>query len=166
MMINASEPRPPVGILVAQLPVADLAASVTFYSQLLGLELRREFVVDGLVTGCSLSRGDLPYALSLRLKTTLPAGDADLRGEHPVIWRVENDDALEEFRRHAERLGMSPTSRRHDDGNLVCVVDPDGHDVLVGLPIRAWTDFQGYELTSHGYQRSHDQPLLTVNGSR
>lgn len=165
-MNDGSEPCPPIGILVAQLPVgADLAASATFYCRLLGLALRREFVVDGLVTGCSLSRGDLPYALSLRLKTTLRSGDADLSGEHPVIWRAANDEALEKFRRHAEHLGMSPTSRRHDDGNLVCVVDPDGHDVLVGLPLRAWTDFQGYELTSEGYRSSHDQPLLIANGS-
>lgn len=162
-MTDVTEPRPPIGILVAQLPAADLAASATFYGQLLGLELRREFVVDGVVTGCSLSRSDLPYALNLRLKTTLPAGDADLSGEHPVIWRVENEEALERFRRHAERLGLSPTPRRHDDGNLVCVVDPDGHDVLVGLPTRAWTEFQGYELTAEGYRPSHDQPLLTAN---
>jgi catechol 2,3-dioxygenase-like lactoylglutathione lyase family enzyme len=165
-MIKPTQPCPPIGILVALLPAADLAASATFYSQLLGLELRREFVVDGLVTGCSLSRGDLSYALSLRLKKTLPAGDADLAGEHPVIWRVEDAAALERFRQHAESLGMSPTVRRHDDGDLVCVVDPDGHDVLVGLPIRSWTEFQGYELTSEGYRRSHNQPLLTTTASR
>jgi len=66
----------PIGILVAMLPVSDPAVSASFYSTLLGLELRREFVVGGQVTGCSLSRADLPYALSLRRKSTLPAGGA------------------------------------------------------------------------------------------
>ena len=161
-MIETSQPCPPVSILQAMLPAADLAASAAFYSQLLGLELRREFVVDGLVTGCSLGRGDLSYALALRLKSTLPPGGADLSGEHPVIWRVEDDEALERFRQHAERLGMSPTVRRHDDAHLVCVVDPDGHDVLVGLPIRQWTEFHGYELTAQGFRPSHDHPRLTT----
>jgi catechol 2,3-dioxygenase-like lactoylglutathione lyase family enzyme len=162
MTSKPTELQVPVGILVASLPAADLAASVSFYSRLLGLELRREFVAAGQVTGCSMSRADLPYALSLRLKSTLPAGDADLSGEHPIIWRVAGDKALEEFREHAERLGLNPTVRHHDDADLVCVIDPDGHDVLVGLPTGPWTAFQGYELTPGGYRRSHDRPRLAV----
>ncbi len=160
-----SDPNPvsaPIGILVAMLPVSDPAVSASFYSKLLGLELRREFVVDGQVTGCSLSRADLPYALSLRRKSTLPAGGADLSGEHPIIWRVADERALELFRVHAEGLGLDPTVRRHDDGDLICVIDPDGHDVLVGLPLRPWTTFQGYERTPAGYVPSHERPRLQL----
>jgi catechol 2,3-dioxygenase-like lactoylglutathione lyase family enzyme len=160
MMIDPTDSAPPVGILVAMLPVADLAVSAAFYARLLGLELRREFIADGQVTGCSLSRADLPYALNLRRKAALPTGDADLSGEHPIIWRVADQAGLDRFRKHAEHLGLDPVSRRHDDGDLICVVDPDGHDVLVGLPVRAWTTFQGYELTATGYRPSHDRPLL------
>lgn len=162
MIGDPIEAQPPVGILVATLPAADLAVSVSFYSRLLGLQLRREFVGDGQVTGCSMSRADLPYALSLRLKSTLPGVDTDLSGEHPIIWRVAGEEALERFRKHAERLGLNPTARHHDDADLSCVVDPDGHDVLVGLPTRPWTEFQGYELTPGGYRRSHDRPRLRV----
>ena len=151
----------PVGILVAMLPAADLAVSAAFYARLLDLRLRREFVADGRVTGCSLSRADLPYALNLRLRSTLP-GNVDLSGEHPVIWRVADERALDLFRQHAERLGLDPISRRHDDANLVCVVDPDGHDVLVGYPLRPWTDFLGYELTTAGYHQSHHHPSLQL----
>jgi catechol 2,3-dioxygenase-like lactoylglutathione lyase family enzyme len=160
MMIEPTESAPPVGILTAMLPVSDLATSASFYARLLGLELRREFVAGGQVTGCSLSRSDLPYALNLRRKSTLPTGDADLRGEHPIIWRVADRSGLDRFREHAEHLGLNPVPRRHDDGDLICVVDPDGHDVLVGLPVRAWTTFQGYELTAAGYRPSHDRTLL------
>ena len=157
-----SLPAAPVAILVAMIPVRDLAVSASFYSRLLDLELLREFVADGQVTGCSLSRADLPYALNLRLKSTLPAGDADLTGEHPIIWRVADAEALESFRQRAESLGLEPFARRHDDGDLVGVVDPDGHDLLVGLPVRRWEAFQGYELTAAGYRPSHDSPLLRL----
>lgn len=159
-MSDPTHVDPPVGILVAMIPVADLAVSAAFYSRLLGLALRREFVVDGQVTGCALGRAELPYALSLRRKSTLPAGAADLRGEHPVIWRLADEDALRRFRAHAEALGLEPITRRHDDADLIRVVDPDGHDVLVGLPVRDWSDFQGYELTPTGFALSHDRPLL------
>jgi catechol 2,3-dioxygenase-like lactoylglutathione lyase family enzyme len=158
----AAAPAAPISILVAMIPVRDLATSASFYARLLGLELRREFAADGQVTGCSLSRADLPYALNLRRKSTLPAGDADLRGEHPIIWRVADAAALEDFRKHAESLGLEPFARRHDDGDLVGVVDPDGHNVLVGLPVRPWERFQGYELTAAGYRPSHDRPLLQL----
>jgi catechol 2,3-dioxygenase-like lactoylglutathione lyase family enzyme len=159
-MSDLYEDPAPVGILVAMLPVSDLAVSASFYHRLLGLELRREFVVNGEVTGCSLGRSDLPYALSLRRRASL-TGDVDLSGEHPVIWRVADEQALERFHEHAERQGLNPTRRLHDDADLVRVVDPDGHDVLVGLPVRTWTDFQGYELTpAGGYRRSHSRPRL------
>jgi catechol 2,3-dioxygenase-like lactoylglutathione lyase family enzyme len=158
-MVESSETYTPVAILVAMLPASDLAASASFYHRLLGLELRREFVANGEVTGCSLGRADLPYALTLRRRSTLP-GHVELKGEHPVIWRVADEQALEHFRAHAERLGLNPTRRRHDDADLVCVVDPDGHDVLVGLPVRPWTEFHGYELTPSGYRLSHSRPRL------
>jgi catechol 2,3-dioxygenase-like lactoylglutathione lyase family enzyme len=158
----AGAPAAPVSIMVAMIPARDLAASASFYTRVLGLELLREFVADGQVTGCSLSRADLPYALNLRLKSALPAGDADLSGEHPVIWRVADAQALDSFREHAASLGLEPFARRHDDGDLIGVVDPDGHDLLVGLPVRRWEEFQGYELTATGYRPSHDSPLLRL----
>ena len=151
----------PDGVLVAMLPVADLAVSARFYARLLGLEVLREFVHDGRVTGCSLGRAGAGYALGLRLRETL-AEPADLRGEHPIIWRLRDGAALEQFRRHAEEQGFAPTLRRHDDAELVAIVDPDGIDVLVGIPRRDWDSFEGYELTATGYRRSHDRPLLEV----
>lgn len=149
----------PEAILVAMLPVADLGASARFYSRLLGLTVLREFVHDGRVTGCSLSRTGAGFALSLRLRSSLRA-PADLRGEHPVIWRVTDAAALRRYRAHATALGLAPTSRRHDDADLVAVVDPDGIDVLVGVPSRPWDGFVGYELAGGGYRRSHDRSLL------
>ena len=82
------------GILIPMLPVTDLARSATFYTALLGLDLRREFVQDGQVTGLALGRGDIGWGLNLRLRSTL-AAPADLRGEHPVVWSVEDSTARE-----------------------------------------------------------------------
>lgn len=149
----------PDAVLVAMLPVTDIAASARFYIRLLGLRVLREFVHDGQVTGCSLSHPRAGFALSLRLRASLGA-PADLRGEHPIIWRVTDTAALERFRTHAAALGFAPTSRRHDDADLVAVVDPDGIEVLVGIPSRPWDRFQGYELVGDGYRRSHEQSLL------
>ena len=157
---SIGQDRPfPDAILVAMLPVTDIAESARFYAQLLGLRVLREFVHDGRVTGCSLSQPGAGFALNLRLRASLGA-PADLRGEHPIIWRVTDSAALERYRAHAARLGLAPTPRRHDDADLVAVVDPDGIEVLVGLPSRPWDRFQGYELAVDGYRRNHERSLL------
>ena len=59
------------GVLIPMIPVADLSRSVAFYTTLLGLELRREFVQDGRVTGAALGGSDLDFGLNLRLAATL-----------------------------------------------------------------------------------------------
>jgi catechol 2,3-dioxygenase-like lactoylglutathione lyase family enzyme len=97
----------PDAVLVAMLPVTDIAASARFYTRLLGLTVLREFVHDGRVTGCSLSHPRAGFALSLRLRASLDA-PAELRGEHPIIWRVPDTAALERFTAHAAALGLAP----------------------------------------------------------
>ena len=149
------------GVLIPMIPVADLSRSVAFYTTLLGLELRREFVQDGRVTGAALGGSDLDFGLNLRLATTL-AGPTDLRGEHPVVWRVDDRAALEEFRSHADALGLNPVAWEHDDAAIVRVVDPDGIEVFVGLATRSWTVFQGYVQDGPGYRPAHTQPLLAT----
>jgi len=142
------------GILIPMLPVTDLARSASFYQALMGLELRREFVREGQATGVALGRGDIGWGLNLRLRSTM-AAPADLRGEHPVVWRVENLDALHAFRDHAAGLGLEPMVFEHDDAVLVRVVDPDDIDVYVAMPKRPWTSFQGYTLEPDGYHATH-----------
>lgn len=149
------------GVLVPMLPVTDLTRSASFYGTLLGLELRREFVRDGQVTGLALGRGDIGWGLNLRLRSTL-AAPADLRGEHPVVWRVEDLDALDAFRDHAAELGLDPSVFEHDDAVLVRVVDPDGIDVYVAVSKRSWTSFQGYTLDPDGYHATHTSALTNA----
>jgi len=151
------------GILIPMIPVTDLARSARFYGALLGLELRREFVCDGQVTGLALGRGDLGWGLNLRLRSTL-AAPADLRGEHPVVWRVADLEALDAFRIHTAGLGLDPVVFEHDDAVLVRVVDPDDIDVYVAVSKRPWTSFQGYTLEPDGYHATHTSALTGAMG--
>jgi catechol 2,3-dioxygenase-like lactoylglutathione lyase family enzyme len=146
------------GILIPMLPVTDLTRSAVFYAALLGLDIRREFVQDGQVTGLALGRADIAWGLNLRRRSTL-AAPADLRGEHPVVWRVEDLDALDAFRVHAAELGLDPMLFEHDDAVLVRVVDPDDIDVYVAVSKRPWTSFQGYTLQPDGYHPTHTSAL-------
>jgi catechol 2,3-dioxygenase-like lactoylglutathione lyase family enzyme len=146
------------GVLIPMLPVTDLARSAQFYAALLGIEVRREFVRDGQVTGLALGRGDIGWGLNLRLRSTL-AAPADLRGEHPVVWRVEDRNALDAFRGHAAGIGMDPVVFEHEDAVLVRVVDPDDIDVYVAVSKRPWAFFQGYTLEPDGYHATHTSAL-------
>jgi catechol 2,3-dioxygenase-like lactoylglutathione lyase family enzyme len=140
------------------LPVTDLARSASFYGALLGLELRREFIRDGQVTGLALGRGDIDWGLNLRLRSTM-AAPADLRGEHPVVWKAHDRHALAAFRDHAATLGLDPVMFEHDDAVVVRVVDPDDSDVYVAVSKGPWTSFQGYTLQPSGYHATHSTAL-------
>jgi catechol 2,3-dioxygenase-like lactoylglutathione lyase family enzyme len=130
------------GIVQAMIPVSDLARSAAWYADLLGLAYMREFTRGDKVTGCALGHPDAGWGISFRLRGTT-AGDADLRGEHPVIFGVPDLAALERIRAHADRLGYAPTSGVHADAAWVEVIDPDGIAVRFGVPVRRWTGFVG-----------------------
>ncbi len=99
-------------ILQANLPVSDLARSAAFYRDLLGLTYVREFGDGETITGCALADFDVPYLIALRRRDTLAGGEADLRGEHPVIVEADSPEAAERIRRRATRAGH-PVDVRH-----------------------------------------------------
>lgn len=150
------------GILVAMLPVTDLAASAAWYRDLLGLEYLREFERGGVVTGCALYDPQGRYGISLRLRSTTP-GRPDLRGEHPVIIGVPDGAALERVRDHAARLGYQPTSGEHGDGSFVEVIDPDGIGLRFVFPnSERDRSFTGLHVCDDGPIRQYDEPLLQL----
>ena len=132
------------GIITAMIPVSDLATSAAWYRDLLGLEYMREFRRADLVTGCGLGHPANGWGLALRLRSTT-AGEADLRGEHPVIFGVPDLAALERIRAHADALGYAPTGGVHADAHWVEVIDPDGIAVRFGVLVRRWTEFVGVQ---------------------
>jgi catechol 2,3-dioxygenase-like lactoylglutathione lyase family enzyme len=113
------------GIVVAALPVSELARSVAFYRDLLGLTYAREFGDGTTVTGCALADFDAGYMIALRRRDTT-AGHADLRGEHPVIVGVPDRESLAQVYDRLAGQGFRPQRGEHADAAWIEVVDPDG----------------------------------------
>ena len=99
-------------ILQANLPVSDLARSAAFYRDLLGLTYVREFGDGTTITGCALADFDVPYLIALRRRDTLAGGEADLRGEHPVIVEADEPRGGRADPRAGDRAGH-PVDVRH-----------------------------------------------------
>jgi catechol 2,3-dioxygenase-like lactoylglutathione lyase family enzyme len=113
------------GIVVAALPVSELARSAAFYRDLLGLTYAREFGDGTTVTGCALADFDAGYMIALRRRDTT-AGHADLRGEHPVIVGVPDRESLAQVYDRLAGQGFRPQRGEHADAAWIEVVDPDG----------------------------------------
>ncbi|MDT3443898.1 VOC family protein [Pseudofrankia sp. BMG5.37] len=158
------QPGDITGVLVAMLPVSDLAVSVAWYRDLLGMHYRREFSRDGVVTGCALG-SDAGFAISFRLRSTT-AGTADLRGEHPIILNVPDPDALARIRAHAERLGYNPVAGEHADGTWVEVIDPDGISTRFIHGTGDWSRFTGVAFHPGGEATFYPSPRLILTAPR
>jgi catechol 2,3-dioxygenase-like lactoylglutathione lyase family enzyme len=150
------------GIVQATIPVSDLARSARFYSDLLGLQYVREFSDGSTITGCALADFDAHFFIALRRRDTLAAGEADLRGEHPVIVEAESPEAADHIRRQASQLGISSTSGTHADGTWIEFLDPDGIALRVVHSPTPTESFLGVTLGPDGTQRLYHQPKLDV----
>jgi catechol 2,3-dioxygenase-like lactoylglutathione lyase family enzyme len=145
------------GILVASLPVADLARSVAFYRDLLGLTYAREFSDTTGVTGCALADVDTGYMITFRLRSTTQ-GHADLRGEHPVILGLRDRRDVQALHDDLTARGFAPTTGVHADAAWVEVVDPDGIAIRFAWATAA-PGFFGVMTDGTGF---YDEPRLTV----
>jgi len=152
------------GIVQATVPVTDLARSAAFYRDLLGLELAREFGDGETVTGCALADWDAPYLIALRRRDTLAGGEADLRGEHPVIVEATDREAAERIRDRATSLGVPSTSGTHADGTWIEFLDPDGIAIRLVHTVTATQSFLGVVFTADGRQEFYDAPRLDLAG--
>jgi catechol 2,3-dioxygenase-like lactoylglutathione lyase family enzyme len=150
------------GIVQATIPVSDLARSAQFYSQLLGLRYVREFGDGTTVTGCALADFDARYFLALRRRDRLAGGEADLRGEHPVIVEADSPEAAEGIRQRASRLGIPSTSGTHADGTWIEFLDPDGIALRVVHTATPTETFLGVTFGPDGEQSFYGEPQLDV----
>jgi catechol 2,3-dioxygenase-like lactoylglutathione lyase family enzyme len=142
------------GVLSAMLFVTDLSKSVTWYRDLLGLTYLREFENGGTVTGCSLADPEAGFLLSFRLRSAT-AAQPDARGEHPLIFGVDDPATLDTVYAHAEALGYRPSRGEHTDAQYVEVIDPDGMSTRFAFPIGDWHRFLGVRASG-----LYDQPVL------
>lgn len=150
------------GIIQANLPVSDLARSAAFYRDLLDLEYVREFGDGETVTGCALADFDLPYLIALRRRDTLAGGEADLRGEHPVVVEADSPEAAERIRDRATERGIPSTSGTHADGTWIEFLDPDGIAIRVVHSLTATESFLGVVFAADGTQTFYDAPRLDL----
>jgi catechol 2,3-dioxygenase-like lactoylglutathione lyase family enzyme len=147
------------GVLAAMLFVTDLAKSVAWYRDLLGLAYLREFENAGTVTGCSLADPEAGFLLSFRLRSTT-AAQPDARGEHPLIFGVEDLATLDRVYAHAEALGYEPARGQHADAHWVEVIDPDGMSTRFAVPIGDWHRFMGVRGSADGGITLYAEPVL------
>ena len=150
------------GIVQATVPVSDLALSAAFYRDLLGLRYVREFGDGRSVTGCALADFDAPYLIALRRRDTLAGGEADLRGEHPVIVEATDAEAAERIRARATALGIPSTSGTHADGTWIEFLDPDGIAIRLVHTLTATESFLGVVFGEDGAQEFYDAPRLDL----
>lgn len=150
------------GILVASVPVTDLARSAAWYRDLLGLDYVREFSDGERVTGCGLVDHTAHYMIALRLRSTI-AGGPDLRGEHPIIVAAPDAEAAERIRMRAQERGIPSTSGVHTDGTWLEFLDPDGIALRVVHSAEGPAGFLGVRARPDGGWTHYSEPLLTLS---
>ena len=148
------------GIAQVKIPVTDLARSVGWYRQLLGLRLWTEIVEDGVVRGAGLIDPQGRFGIALRDRSGC-ASTPDLRGFDVVAFRPESRAELEELAARCTRLGIT-----HDGiqvtrgGELLDVPDPDGTVVRFYHFTAPTEGFTGVEFRDGAFVRTHSHSKL------
>jgi catechol 2,3-dioxygenase-like lactoylglutathione lyase family enzyme len=150
-----------LGVVQVTIPVTDLARSAAWYRDLLDLTYVREFTSDHGVTGCALADWEARYFIALRLRSTT-AGDADLRGEHPVILEATDATAAQRLRNRAHARGINSTNGTHLDATWIEFVDPDGIAVRIVHSATGPSTFIGVDFTAEGAATFYDTPRLRL----
>ena len=95
-----------------------------------------------------------------RRDTTL--GNADLRGEHPIIVRVSSRETLARIATRAAAQGYEPTTGEHGDAAWVEVVDPDGICLRFAFVTNDMQTFTGVTFGPNGEITEYGQPRLKL----
>lgn len=137
-----------MNIVQVKIPCTDLRVSAAWYSALLDLMHRREFVEEGEVAGVVLAHSD-GWFLGLRLRTRVP-GQPAFPGFDLLSLSVEDRLELERVQARATTLGgrVSGIIDRGTDGPALDVFDPDGTAIRFlapGAPEAEAAGFVGVE---------------------
>lgn len=111
-----------------KLPVADVVRSRDWYRQVLGFELDREFVEDGVLMGIALRDPGGTVSLAARRD---PARAASLAGFDPIALGVPTRADLEAWQRRLDELAVPHGGivTGHEGWAIVGLHDPDGIEV-------------------------------------
>lgn len=144
-----------------KLPVTDLARSIGFYRDLLGLRQFAEFTEDGVVRGAGLIDPQARFCVALRDRRVC-AGTPSLDGFDVVAFLPATRSVLEVIISRCERFGFAYAAP-HDTpaGTMLDVPDPDG-TVLRFYHYTAGTDgFTGIESRNGAIVGTYAEPRLT-----
>jgi len=143
-----------------KLPVTDLARSVAWYRDLLGLRLWAEFVEDGVLRGAGLVDGDGRFAIALRERDAC-AGRPSLDGFDVVAFLPDAEDVLHELVARCERLGVVHHGiHRTPDGAALDIPDPDGTVLRFYHYTGPLTGFTGIETRDGAHVGRYGVPRL------
>lgn len=113
-------------IAQVKLPVTDLARSVAWYRDLLGLRLWAEFTEDGVVRGVGLIDPESRFNIALRDRSVC-ASEPDLRGFDVVAFLPASYSVLAEMIDRCTRLGIAHSGiEQTPAGPRLDIPDPDG----------------------------------------
>jgi catechol 2,3-dioxygenase-like lactoylglutathione lyase family enzyme len=143
-----------------KLPVTDLARSIAFYRDLLGLRQFSEFTEDGVVRGAGLIDPQERFCVALRDRAVC-AGTPRLDGFDVVAFLPATRSVLEEIMERCVRFGFRYADP-HDTpaGTMLDVPDPDG-TVLRFYHYTAGTDgFTGVESRDGAIVGTYPEPRL------
>ena len=149
-------------IAQVKLPVTDLARSVRWYRDLLGLRLFSEFTEDGVVRGAGLIDPAGRFCLALRDRSVC-AGTPSLAGFDVLAFAPASRTVLDEIIARCRRLGIR-YREPHDTpgGTMLDVPDPDG-TVLRFYHFTAGTaGFTGIESRDGAVVGSYPRPRLVA----
>jgi catechol 2,3-dioxygenase-like lactoylglutathione lyase family enzyme len=149
-------------IAQVKLPVTDLARSVRWYRELLGLRLFAEFAEDGVVRGAGLIDPHGRFCIALRDRTVC-AGTPRLDGFDVLAFTPSSRAVLDEIMARCRRYGIAH-AEPHDTpaGTILDVPDPDG-TVLRFYHFTAGTaGFTGIESRAGAIVGSYPEPRLVV----
>ena len=150
-------------ILQVKVPVTDLARSAAWYRTVFELELVREFVEAGQLSGAVLSNSERTLLIGLRRRER-GAGEAGVPGLRPVQLRrgqPRGAGPAGDPSRRTRRRALAHSGDRGSDGAQLDVADPDGTVVRNLSPFSQDAPaFQGIELNEDGQPAFYDESRL------
>lgn len=157
---ESTQPDHGGGIAQVKLPVTDLARSVAWYRDVLGLRPWAEFVEDGVLRGAALIDPERRFNIALRDRSVC-ASQPDLRGFDVVAFVPRSREALDGMIARCDRLAVAHTGIEETPaGPRLDIPDPDG-TVLRFYHFTASTDgFTGVETRGGQYVGTYDSPRL------
>jgi PhnB protein len=119
--------------LAVSLTVKDLAASLAWYTNVLGFAKTRDFVREGVVTGAALAAGDVE--ISINQDDGKKGKDRSLGQGFSM--RLNTNESIDDVAARVKKSGGSLETEPADmpwGARIFVIVDPNGYRFVVSSP--------------------------------